>query len=569
MREKHFNKMSIDANKRSKAIVISDFTVDNFSDYLDYDTEFPLIKSITAPFDQVIQVLIDQQLDCWENNLDFAVVWTRPESIIEPFNQIINYKNTSIDEILNKVDEYSSLLLNILDRVTYIFIPIWVYPSYQRDFVMLDMKNGVGISNTLMRMNLRLAENLERESNIYLLDIQRWINIAGKHAFNPKLWYMGKIAFGNEVFIEAVKDIKCSIRGITGYSRKLIILDLDDTLWGGIVGDVGLENIRLGGHNPIGEAFVDFQKALKSLINRGIILGIVSKNEESIAIEAINKHPEMQLKLDDFSGWRINWEDKAQNIVDLVADLNLGLQSVVFIDDSPIERARIRDALPEVYVPEWPEDKMLYKMALQDLRCFSNPIISQEDSERTTMYVSERKRKEIKKDVGSLDEWLKKLKIKVEIEEISKSNLQRTIQLLNKTNQMNLTTRRLTESELLEWAKQKKNMLWTIRVSDKFGDSGLTGVISLKENNKIGIIVDFVLSCRVFGRKIEETMIYAAIDYAKSKGLSKIIVKYIPTKKNKPCLDYWENSPFECNEKDIYSWDLSKPYYLPDVIELI
>ena len=555
--------------KERKGIIISDFTIDNFAGYLDNDKEFPLIKSTVTPFDQVIQVLIDEKSDYWENNLNFAVVWTRPESIIEPFNLIINYENTSVKGILKKVDDYSSLLLNIRDRAISIFIPTWVYPSYHRGYGMLDMRNGMGMSNTLMRMNLRLAENLERESNIYLLDIQRWINIAGKHAFNPKLWYMGKIAFGNEVFIEAVKDIKCSIRGITGYSRKLIILDLDDTLWGGIVGDVGLENIRLGGHNPIGEAFVDFQKALKSLINRGIILGIVSKNEESIAIEAINKHPEMQLKLDDFSGWRINWEDKAQNIVDLVADLNLGLQSVVFIDDSPIERARIRDALPEVYVPEWPEDKMLYKMALQDLRCFSNPIISQEDSERTTMYVSERKRKEIKKDVGSLDEWLKKLKIKVEIEEISKSNLQRTIQLLNKTNQMNLTTRRLTESELLEWAKQKKNMLWTIRVSDKFGDSGLTGVISLKENNKIGIIVDFVLSCRVFGRKIEETMIYAAIDYAKSKGLSKIIVKYIPTKKNKPCLDYWENSPFECNEKDIYSWDLSKPYYLPDVIELI
>ena len=558
-----------DKNKRSRGIIISDFTIDNFAGYLNNDKEFPLAESIIAPFDQVIQVLIDEKMYYWEKNLDFAVVWTQPESIIEPFNKIINYDNISIDEVFTKVDEYSSLLLNICDRVTSIFIPTWVYPSYYRGLGMLDMKNGMGISNTLMRMNLRLAENLEKASNIYLLDCQRWINVSGRHAFNPKLWYMGKIAFGNEVFKEAVKDIKCAIRGITGNSIKLIILDLDDTLWGGIIGDLGWENIRLGGHDPIGEAYVDFQKALKSLINRGMILGIVSKNEESIAIEAIKKHPEMVLKVDDFSGWKINWKDKAQNIVDLVSDLNLGLQSVVFIDDNPVERARIKDTLPDVFVPEWPEDKMLYKKELFGLRCFDSPIFSQEDGERTKTYVSERKRKEIKKSLGSLDEWLKNLKIKVKIEKLNQSNIQRTTQLLNKTNQMNLTTRRMTESEILNWVEQRNNTLWTFRVSDKFGDSGLTGIISFKENSKKLTIVDFVLSCRVFGRKIEETMIYTVIDYAKSKDLNEVIAKYIKTEKNKPCLRFWKNSGFEYNKNDnIIFWQLNRPYIMSNAIEI-
>tara|TARA_B100000315_G_C14575833_1_gene587841 strand:+ start:446 stop:2128 length:1683 start_codon:yes stop_codon:yes gene_type:complete len=555
--------------KERKGIIISDFTIDNFAGYLDNDKEFPLIKSTVTPFDQVIQVLIDEKSDYWENNLNFAVVWTRPESIIEPFNLIINYENTSVKGILKKVDDYSSLLLNIRDRAISIFIPTWVYPSYHRGYGMLDMRNGMGMSNTLMRMNLRLAENLERESNIYLLNTQRWINIVGKHAFNPKLWYMGKIAFGNDVFKEAVKDIKCALRGITGDSSKLIILDLDDTLWGGIVGDVGWKNIRLGGHDHIGEAYVDFQKALKSLKNRGIILGIVSKNEESIAIEAISKHPEMELKLDDFSGWKINWNDKAQNIVNLVSDLNLGLQSVVFIDDNPVERARIKDTLPEVFVPEWPEDKMLYKKTLLGLRCFDSPIFSKEDSERTKTYISERKRKEIKRSVGSLDEWLKKLKIRVKIEELTEANIQRTTQLLNKTNQMNLTTRRLTESELLSWVKQRDHILFTFRVLDKFGDSGLTGIISLEIKNNEARIIDFVLSCRVFGRKIEETMIYTVIDYAKNKGQKEIVAKFIQTEKNKPCLRFWKNSGFEYNKnEDIYSWELNKPYILHDSIEI-
>jgi len=381
------------------------------------------------------------------------------------------------------------------------------------------------------------------------------------------LWYMGKIAYGNEVFMEAVKDIKAALRGIDGQSMKLIILDLDDTLWPGIVGDVGWENIRLGGHDHIGEAFVDFQRALKSLTNRGVLLGIVSKNEETIALEAIKNHPEMVLRLEDFAGLKINWQDKAQNTIDLVSDLNLGLQSVVFIDDNPVERARVREALPEVFVPEWPENKMLYKSALLSLRCFDTPSITKEDFERTGMYVSERQRSSLKRNVSSLDEWLKSLKIKVTVEELNTANLQRTAQLLNKTNQMNLTTRRMTESELVSWVKQNGHKLWTFCVSDKFGDSGLTGIISIEVENKKGRIVDFVLSCRVMGQKVEETMLYTAINYSQSLGLEEIHAEYIPTAKNKPCLEFFKRSGFEYTNGS-FVWKVYKDFIMPKYIEI-
>lgn len=555
--------------QKYRCILISDFNIENFSNYLNNDDEFPIIKAAVAPFGQVTQVLMQRDSECWRNNPDFAMIWTRPEGVIKSFNGILTYRNVSINNILEDVDEYSLLLLNICDRVKSIFVPIWTLPSYYRGFGMLDLKTGVGVMNTLMRMNLRLSENLDKSSNVYLLNTQKWIEIAGRKAFNPKLWYMGKIAFGNEVFIEAVKDIKSALRGISGNSKKLIILDLDDTLWGGIVGDVGWENIKLGGHDHIGEAFVDFQRALKSLTNRGLLLGIVSKNQEAIALEAINKHPEMVLKLEDFAGWRINWQDKAQNIVDLVSDLNLGLQSVVFIDDNPVERARVREALTEVFVPEWPEDKMLYKSALLNFRCFDTPSISKEDLERTKMYVSERQRKELKRSIGSFDEWLKSLKIKVKIEELNAPNLKRTTQLLNRTNQMNLTTRRMIESELMNWAGQENHKLWTFRVSDKLGDSGLTGILSLELENKKGRIVDFVLSCRVMGRKVEETMLYAATGYARSIGLDEICAKHIPTSKNKPCLEFWKSSGFVYNQEDkIFTWIVKNKYALPDCIKI-
>src|SRR5207244_12283525 len=155
--------------------------------------------------------------------------------------------------------------------------------------------------------------------------------------------------------------------------RKVVILELDDTLWGGIVGEVGWQDIKLGGHDPAGEALVDFQRELKALTRRGILLAIVSKNEESVAMEAIAKHPEMVLKLDDFAGWRINWRDKAENIHALMNELNLGLDSAVFIDDSAVERARVRETLPALFVPDWPSDKRLYPQALLLVHCFARP----------------------------------------------------------------------------------------------------------------------------------------------------------------------------------------------------
>jgi FkbH-like protein len=304
------------------------------------------------------------------------------------------------------------------------------------------------------------------------------------------------------------------------------------------------------------------------MTNRGILLGLVSKNEESVALEAIQKHPEMVLKLDDFAGWKVNWGDKAQNVLDLVSELNLGIDSVVFIDDSPVERARVREAVPEVFVPEWPQDKMQYRRALLGLRCFDTPAVSKEDLERTRMYVSERQRRSLKERAGSLDEWYSTLETKVTVEELADVNLARAAQLLNKTNQMNLTTRRMTEAEFASWAHEEGCKLWVFRVSDKFGDAGLTGIISLEKEGRRGKITDFVLSCRVMGRKIEETMLHTLITYARSLELEEVCARYIPTAKNRPCLRFLQNSGLEDVGDNVFRWSLSRNYPKPEHIEL-
>lgn len=551
-------------------VLVSDFNLQNFTGYVAHDPEFPHLKPVAAPLGQPVPALLDPAAPHWQNTPDAAVIWTQPQAVISAFKALLNYEQVPLRKVLQEVDEYGALLRNMSARVRYALVPSWVLPSYRSVFGVLDMKTELGLTNTLMRMNLRLAEDLEKASNIHVLNTHKWVERAGVNAFNPKLWYLGKIPFGHEIFKEAVQDIKAALRGMLGYARKLIIIDLDDTIWGGVVGDLGWEHLVLGGHHHLGEAYVDFQHALKSMKNRGILLAIVSKNEEQTAMEAIRNHPEMVLSLEDFAGWRINWQDKVQNIIELLTELNLGPQSAVFIDDNPVERARVKESLPEVLVPDWPGDPLYYPASLLSLRCFELPSLSREDLSRTAMYLSENQRQDLKKSVRSLEEWLRQLAIRVQVEELHPANLQRATQLLNKTNQMNLSTRRMSEAELMEWAGPKHRKLWTVRVSDKFGDAGLTGIVSLEIQGRKAQIVDFILSCRVLGRNIEESMLSTAIDYAQELEVEEVYARYIPTPKNKPCFDFFKSlAPRFHQLGELFIRNTGHPFPPPEHIEIV
>ncbi len=440
-------------------------------------------------------------------------------------------------------------------------------PPSERGLGMLDARKG-GALATLTAMNLRLMERLEKVPNVFVLNANRWLESIGPAAINPKAWYLGKMAVSRAVMVEAARDIRAGLGALSGGPRKLLIVDLDNTMWGGIVGDVGWENLRLGGLDAVGEAFVDFQKALQALKRRGVVLAIVSKNEASVALEAIRKHPSMVLREADFVGWRINWNDKAQNILELARELNLGLQSVVFIDDNPVERTRVRDALPEVYVPEWPVEEFLYPGALRALRCFDAPALSREDLERTRMYNEEAQRDALKREVGSIDEWLKSLDIRIRAEPVESGSLLRATQLLNKTNQLNLTTRRLTEAELTAWGSTPGPPVpgdFGVRPPRRCRPDGLLG---LEFAQGVAHIVDFVLSCRVMGRKVEETMVHIAVSAAVARGATQVIAKYLPTAKNKPCLAFWQQSGFAADEQLVFKWNTDTAYALPEAIAL-
>jgi FkbH-like protein len=552
-----------------KGLLISDFNIENLSSYLKKEPNPPIVDSLTTCYGEVFQTLLDDTAPCWSERPDFVVAWTRPEAVLEGFRNLLDCCPVNEKDLNAQVDTFSAALRQASKRTRALFVPTWVIPPFHQTHGLLDLSPTCGVARALMQINMRLMETLEGVPIVYPLWTEKWIQLAGPTAFNQRLWYLGKIRFSNDVFKAAARDLKAALRGLGGQAKKVILLDLDDVLWGGTVGETGWQGISLGGHDPAGEAFVDFQRDLKALSRRGILLAIVSKNEESVAIEAIAKHPEMVLKMDDFAGWRINWKDKAANIVDLMAELNLGVESAVFIDDSPVERARAREALPQLFVPEWPSDKRLYTEALLSLDCFDRPSLTDEDRQRTRMSAVDRERKESKLQLGNLEEWLATLKTTVTVEELNQSNLPRVAQLLNKTNQMNLSTRRMSEADLHIWASEKDRRTWAFRVSDKFGDSGLTGILSLEVDGSQARIIDFVLSCRVIGRKIEEAMLFVAIDCARTAGIQEVYANYCQTPKNKPCYAFFQRSGMTCRDGNTFVWDAAQMYPLHSAIRLV
>ena len=526
---------------KGRVLVVADFLADNLVAQL----ERVGLPASAAPFDAVEATLVDPA--ALEGG--WTVVWTRPERAIPSFGRLLAYENVDRRDLSAEVETFAARVAAAAGRARGIFVTTWTLPATRRGLGLLELSRGAG--GALLWMNALLLECLAGVAGVYVLDAGRWVALGGGHS--PKLWYLNKTPFDPKVLRAAALDIAAAIRGISGNARKILVLDLDDTLWGGIVGEEGWENLRLGGHDPIGGALVDFQLRLKALTRRGIVLAVVSKNDEAVALEAIRSHPEMVLRIEDLAGWRINWQDKAANIAALAEELGLGLQSVVFIDNDSHERARVAEALPEVLVPEWPADKLLYPKALDELDCFDAPALTDEDRSRGAMYVAERQRRDLQREVPSHEEWLRSLAITLHVEPYGPGNRTRIAQLLNKTNQFNLATRRMTEAELDAWLTVSGRHMLGIRVADRFGDAGLCGVLGTDSGESLEI-TDLLLSCRVLGRRIEEAMLALACEQARDAGLTHVTATYVPTKKNRPTLDILTKRP-AVRDGDRFTWD--------------
>lgn len=546
--------------------LISDFNIEPLKSCL--ARTLGAAHEITAgPYGQVYQGLtgsnpaIDKQTT--------VIVWTRPEAVIESFGRVLALERVDHRRVLEEVEQYKQLLLALAARCRYVFVPEWSIRPDRRLYGTLELKPGTGARHILAAMNLALAALMDVTANVYVLAATPWLQAGGSKPYAPKLDLVAKTPFSLEVFDAASKDIRAALGALDGQAKKVIVVDLDDTLWGGTVGDDGWEHLRLGGHDHVGEAFVSFQRSLLALRNRGIQLAIASKNDESVALEAMALHPEMLLRPEHFAAWRIDWNDKAENLVELSQELRLGLQSFVFIDDNPVERARVSRALPDVLVPELPIDPAFRTQALDRLDCFDPAQITDEDFQRSTHQSIERlRRQRVEPTSDALADWLKTLETQVLVEPLSATNLARVTQLFNKTNQLNLRTRRMSAAEIQDWLQPPNRHLWAVRVRDKFGDAGLTGVISLEVSGDTASVADLILSCRVMGRQIEHAMLNVASTCALQHHADRLRLEYRMTERNTPCLKMLEESRLTRVSDHVFEWQETYPYELPEAVRL-
>lgn len=514
-----------------------------------------------APFGQVYQSL---QSDTTESG-GIGLIWTLPERIIPTFSKAMQMEEVSHEDCIKETQAFASAILKFAEQKKYVFVTSWILPPGFRGYGLLDWKPGIGLAGLIANMNSCLAVELSRARNVYILDSSRWIE-GIQRPLSPKMWYATKVPFSIAVFEKAARDVLSAIHSVSGRTRKLLIIDLDNTIWGGVIGETGWQGIRLGGHDHVGEAFQQFQLSLLALVNRGVQIAVVSKNDELVALEAFDHHPEMRIRREHLAGWRINWQDKAANIASLAEELNLGLSAIVFVDDNPAERDRVSAALPDVLVPNWPIDPSFFVSALRSLDCFDIPAVTSEDRNRTAMYVAERERREVRLGADSIDSWLSGLETRIQVASVDTKNIGRVAQLFNKTNQLNLSTRRLTEADILDWVNATNRSMLAISSSDKFGDMGLVGVVSIEVESEQGILVDFILSCRVMGRKVEDAMLNLAAREITRLGGKTFEARYLPTSRNRPTLDVLRASALTEHNDNVFKAEfldvLAKPEHL-------
>jgi len=403
-----------------------------------------------------------------------------------------------------------------------------------------------GRARLLSRLNLELLARAG--SGVSILDFDGVASAFGKDRWSDAhLWYLARQHPAPDALPLWVDQLAAHLRALLGLGKKVLALDLDNTLWGGVIGEDGLEGIQLGAHSPEGEAHQDLQRHARELRERGIVLVVCSKNNEADAREPFEAHPEMLLRTDDVAVFRANWQDKATNLREIAASLGLGLESFVFVDDNPTERAWVRREIPEMAVPEVGSDAAAFVRLLDRGRWFEALSLSEEDRLRASDYAANVRRAELAGAATSMDEFLASLEMTATIGEFDAANLPRIAQLVSKSNQFNLTTRRYTQEQLRGFAESPEHVTRWFRLRDRFGDNGIIGVmLGVVQASEATLEIDlWLMSCRVLGRRMEELMCRTLMRAARERGLTRVRGRYLPTAKNAMVTELYPRLGFE------------------------
>ena len=561
------------ALKPLRLAVLATSTVDQLCDVLRLylAREGYALELFTGEYDTMIQTVLDPASDLYQFKPDVVWLFTNHRDINvdasgdKAPDAIGASVEGAVDQLISLVDVIrkncvAQVILNSADR------------PLERLFGNFDGRVPFTRTSIIRHFNLALAQNIP--SGAHIFDLEYIANSVGLNAWHDEsYWLHSKHAFSPNVTAQVAHAAARMITGIKGGAHKCLVLDLDNTLWGGIIGDDGIGGIALGQGDAAGEAFLAFQKYLKSLSERGVILTVCSKNEADIAAEAVRKHPEMVLRMEDFAVFTCNWSNKADNIRAIAETLEIGVESLVFVDDNPVERQQVRGELPMIAVPEMPEDPALYVRALDRQMYFETASFTSEDQKRGSMYRNNAKRKVLKQQFSDIDFFLKDLKMEASVGAFDSQNLPRISQLINKSNQFHLTTTRYSESQIESMLESGKYEGFWVKLQDRFGDNGLISAIILEHGDDgVSKVDTWVMSCRVLARGVEDFIHNEMVAAATRRGSERLQGRYIPTKKNKLVADVYSRLGWEAiTEADGEWWEIQllEPSFRPNHIKKV
>ena len=557
------------AKRHCRLAVLSNFTVDVLAPILRAQAFGAgiALEIHLAPFNQIVQEI--QQPDS-------KLAQFQPDAVLLAMDwRWLGFEDEEPDasgSLARRVEDIENLWKSCRERLHCFALQcnfeVPPSPAYGR----LSAALAGGRGRLLRALNLELWAAAERTSGVAIVDLEETAGAFGKQNWSdPVLWQVAKQYPAAAAVPALGAEIVAVLRAVYGLTAKCVALDLDGTLWGGVIGEDGLNGIQLGG-SPAGEAFVDFQKYLRAVSKSGVLLAVCSKNNEADARQPFLQHPEMVLKESDIAVFCANWQPKDDNLRAIARVVNIGTDAIVFVDDNPAERARVRQHLPEVEVIALPLEPAGYPAALARARLFEKLTLTEEDRGRTTSIQKNLERETLATSAGSVDEYLAGLGIKVELAPFDETNLPRIVQLINKTNQFNVTTRRLTNAETRA-LMEKGCYTQSMRVADHLGDSGLTGVLIAVPEGETLRLDTWLMSCRVLGRRLDEAMFSALVEYARRRGFARIQCEFIPTAKNSVVEDLFDRlgcQPEPSSDgRRLFSWSPEAPKPMPSVLECI
>jgi FkbH-like protein len=450
------------------------------------------------------------------------------------------------EKVINELD---IIIQGVIERTqSTIVINNFLLP-FHKEFGIANVE--VSLSKEIDKINGIIQTYLKKyPSRIFLVDLNRLVGIIGEiNSIDYRFWYSSRTLFKNDLLDLYAKEITKIGKALLGKSKKVLVLDCDNTLWGGIIGEDGIEGITLSKNTYPGNIYYAFQETVIKLYERGVIITLCSKNNEDDVWEVLANHPDCLLKKKHLAGWRVNWRNKVDNIIELSEELNIGLDYFVFVDDNPVECNLVKERLPLVEMVQVPEKIYTYPDILFKESYFDTLQISSEDKARNELYQAEMQRKESKRSYSDITDYFKSLDIELTIGVNKSENIVRLAQLTQKTNQFNLTTRRYSDGQITALLGDPNSDVYYFAVKDKFGDMGITGMLIAKQVNETVVIDNFLLSCRILGRNIEMAFIdYCLKDITQRRSPAYILADYIPTKKNMQTSEFWSTVGFQKKE---------------------